>query len=184
MVKIFTWDDAYMKEHKHLEKFNPVTVAYTFRSMEKRSVFENTKCWYSNEIHKINYSNNNKFAMILIKNELTNTFYWIQIYCLCLINSDRCAQPNQCAPMQSLVHSVWHTQHHSNEQPDRVHTICMHPPSRSVGVRHFGHGFDMTFIVILDASSHLASVARYNLQRVFKIQNKKRTQHQLSFSKQ
>ena len=37
------------------------------------------------------------------------------------------SHPNQWAPMQSLVHSVWHTQHHSKEQPLRVQTICMHP---------------------------------------------------------
>lgn len=36
--------------------------------------------------------------------------------------------PNQWAPMQSLVHSVWHTQHHSYAQPALVHTMCMHPP--------------------------------------------------------
>lgn len=67
--------------------------------------------------------------------------------------------PNQCAPIQSRVHSTWQIQHHSNEQPARVHTMCMHPPSLSVGVRHLGHGFDMTLIVTLDASSHRASVA-------------------------
>lgn len=92
--------------------------------------------------------------------------------------------PNQWAPMQSLVHSVWHTQHHSYAQPALVHTMCMHPPdipkreirminyeyfplilsvsdepSRSVGVLHLGHGFDIILIVTLEASSHRASVA-------------------------
>lgn len=62
-----------MKERKRLEKFNPATAVYTFHSMEKRSVFENMKCWFSNKIHKTNNNNNNNndflFAMILIKNE-------------------------------------------------------------------------------------------------------------------
>ena len=40
--------------------------------------------------------------------------------------------------MQFLVHWVWQTQHHS--RPHFEHSICMHPPSLSVGVRHLGQG--------------------------------------------
>lgn len=35
-------------------------------------------------------------------------------------------------------------------------------PERSVGVLHFGHGFEITLMVTLVASSHRASAALYN----------------------
>lgn len=35
-------------------------------------------------------------------------------------------QLNQWLPIHSLVHSVWHTQHHENEH--RVQIICIQPP--------------------------------------------------------
>lgn len=59
--------------------------------------------------------------------------------------------------MQSRVHSVWQIQHQSKLQPALVQTMCMQPPARSVGVRHFGHGLVVTLIATFDASSHLAS---------------------------
>ena len=59
--------------------------------------------------------------------------------------------------MQSRVHSVWQIQHQSKLQPALVQTMCMHPPARSVGVRHFGHGLVVTLIATFDASSHRAS---------------------------
>ena len=77
--------------------------------------------------------------------------------------------------MHSLVHSVWQTQHQSNPHCWRVHTMCIQPPklngswmtffkrniefklpSRSVGVRHLGQGFEVTRIVTRLSASHLA----------------------------
>lgn len=42
-----------------------------------------------------------------------------------------------------------------------MQTICIQPPSLSVGVRHLGQGFVETLIVTLLASSQRASAARY-----------------------
>ena len=67
-------------------------------------------------------------------------------------------QPNQWLAMQSLVHSSWQTQHQFRPQPGLVQTMCIQPPSLSVGVRHPGQGLEMTLMVRLLGSTvfHLA----------------------------
>ena len=69
--------------------------------------------------------------------------------------------------MQSLVHSVWHTQHQLWRQDALVHTMCMHPPDRSVGVLHLGHGLVRVWIAAALATSQpmdLEATARSTLK--------------------
>jgi hypothetical protein len=65
--------------------------------------------------------------------------------------------------MQSLVHFVWHTQHHWNLH--LVHSMCMQPPSRSVGTRQLGQGFVDNRIALRVASPHWAAAARSSLTK-------------------
>ncbi len=61
--------------------------------------------------------------------------------------------PNQWFAMHSLDHSVWQTQHHWKPQPALVHAICIQPPSRSVGVLHFGQGLVVKRIATTELGS-------------------------------
>ena len=79
--------------------------------------------------------------------------------------------------MHSRVHSVWQTQHQWKPHCGRVQIMCIHPPVqthkndllwravcfvnerlplRSVGVRHLGHGLEVTRIVTRLSASHRA----------------------------
>ena len=67
-------------------------------------------------------------------------------------------QVNQWVAIQSRVQFVWQSQHHWKLH--LVHSICIQPPSRSVGVRHLGQGLVMTRIVNKDELSNFFSCHR------------------------
>ena len=54
---------------------------------------------------------------------------------------------NQWLAIHSRVHLLWHIQHQSKLH--LVHSICIQPPSRSVGLLHLGQGLVITLIYII-----------------------------------